>query len=67
MELSSSAFTKLIWGNLFRLWSLITNDNGIKDIKLIKLAQAFALIAETYVVAPLENKSGSATPLATVE
>jgi len=38
---------------------LITNDNGIKDTKIVELARAFAKIAETYVVAPLEDKSGS--------
>jgi len=38
---------------------LITNDNGIEDIKIIELAKAFSQIAETYVVAPDENRSGS--------
>ncbi len=38
---------------------LITNDNGIEDIKIIELARAFAKVAETYVVAPLEDRSGS--------
>ncbi len=38
---------------------LITNDNGIDDIKLIKLAQAFSQVAETYVVAPADNRSGT--------
>jgi 5'-nucleotidase len=38
---------------------LITNDNGIDDIKIVKLAQAFARIAETYVVAPSQDRSGS--------
>jgi 5'-nucleotidase len=38
---------------------LITNDNGIDDIKLIELARAFAPVAQTYVVAPLEDRSGS--------
>lgn len=38
---------------------LITNDNGIDDIKLIQLAQAFSQVAETYVVAPATNKSGT--------
>ena len=38
---------------------LVTNDNGIDDIKIIELARAFAKIAETYVVAPMENRSGS--------
>jgi 5'-nucleotidase len=39
---------------------LITNDNGIEDIKIIELAKAFSQIAETYVVAPSEDRSGSA-------
>lgn len=38
---------------------LITNDNGIEDIKIIGLAKEFAKIAETYVVAPLQDRSGS--------
>jgi 5'-nucleotidase len=38
---------------------LITNDNGIHDIKIIKLAEAFARIAEVYVIAPSEDRSGS--------
>jgi 5'-nucleotidase len=38
---------------------LITNDNGINDIKIVKLAQAFSRIAETYVVAPSQDRSGS--------
>ncbi len=38
---------------------LITNDNGIDDIKIIELARAFSRIAETYVIAPSENRSGS--------
>lgn len=38
---------------------LITNDNGIDDPKLVALARAFAPVAETYVVAPIENRSGS--------
>lgn len=38
---------------------LITNDNGIRDIKIVELARAFAKIAETYVVAPLKDQSGS--------
>jgi 5'-nucleotidase len=37
---------------------LITNDDGISDIKIIELARAFSAIAETYVVAPLEDRSG---------
>ncbi len=38
---------------------LITNDNGLADPKIAALARAFAPHAETWVVAPLENKSGS--------
>lgn len=38
---------------------LITNDNGIEDPKIRALAGAFAGEAETYVVAPLEDRSGS--------
>ena len=38
---------------------LITNDNGIDDPKIRALARAFAGVAETYVVAPLEDRSGS--------
>ncbi len=38
---------------------LITNDNGIGDVKIIELARAFSKIADTYVVAPLEDRSGS--------
>jgi 5'-nucleotidase len=38
---------------------LITNDNGIDDIKIITLARAFSQIAETYVIAPSGNRSGS--------
>ena len=37
---------------------LITNDNGIDDVKLIALAQAFAQHAETWVVAPDRDRSG---------
>ncbi len=42
---------------------LITNDNGIDDPKLIALARAFATRAETWVVAPAEDRSGSGTSL----
>ena len=38
---------------------LITNDNGIEDVKIVELARAFSKVAETYVVAPLEDRSGS--------
>ncbi len=54
---------------------LITNDNGIEDIKIIELARAFSKVAETYVVAPKTDRSGSGNflslgsrkPVATVE
>jgi 5'-nucleotidase len=39
---------------------LITNDDGIDDPGMAALARAFSEIAETYVVAPLEDRSGSA-------
>lgn len=38
---------------------LITNDDGIDSPGIIELAQAFNEVAETYVVAPKQNKSGS--------
>lgn len=38
---------------------LITNDNGIDDPKIAALARAFAERAETWVVAPAEDRSGS--------
>lgn len=38
---------------------LITNDNGLADGKIVALARAFAPHAETWVVAPSENRSGS--------
>jgi 5'-nucleotidase len=38
---------------------LITNDNGLADPKIAALARAFAPQAETWVIAPLENRSGS--------
>jgi 5'-nucleotidase len=38
---------------------LITNDNGIDDIKIIKLSREFAKIAETYIVAPSKDRSGA--------
>lgn len=40
---------------------LVTNDNGIDDPKLLALAQAFATVAETWVVAPAEDQSGAST------
>ncbi len=42
---------------------LITNDNGIGDPKIVALARAFSAVAETYVVAPLEDRSGSGSYL----
>lgn len=42
---------------------LITNDNGIEDPKIVALARAFAQVAETFVVAPLEDRSGSGSYL----
>ncbi|UCE40165.1 MAG: 5'/3'-nucleotidase SurE [Candidatus Aminicenantes bacterium] len=38
---------------------LITNDNGIEDVKLVELARAFSKVAVTYVVAPIKDRSGS--------
>jgi 5'-nucleotidase len=38
---------------------LITNDNGIDDPKLIALARGFAVRAETWVVAPASDRSGT--------
>lgn len=38
---------------------LITNDNGIEDPKIVALARAFARHAETWVVAPAMDRSGS--------
>ena len=38
---------------------LITNDNGIDDPKLVALARAFARQAETWVVAPDRDQSGT--------
>jgi len=38
---------------------LITNDNGINDIKMIELAREFAKIAKTYIVAANKDRSGS--------
>ncbi|MEJ2544573.1 MAG: 5'/3'-nucleotidase SurE [Calditrichaceae bacterium] len=45
---------------------LITNDNGIDDIKIIELAKAFSKISETYVVAPNSDKSGSTNYLGAI-
>jgi len=38
---------------------LITNDDGIGDEKMIAMALAFSEIAETYIIAPIDDKSGS--------
>ncbi len=38
---------------------LITNDDGIDNFRIIALARAFSKLAETYVVAPLEDRSSS--------
>ncbi len=38
---------------------LITNDNGIDDVKLVELARAFARQGETWVVAPDRDRSGT--------
>lgn len=38
---------------------VITNDDGIDDDGLRALAKAFAAEAETFVIAPMENRSGS--------
>ncbi len=38
---------------------LITNDNGLSDEKIVALARAFSPHAETWVVAPIANRSGS--------
>jgi 5'-nucleotidase len=45
---------------------LLTNDDGLADDGLMALARAFAPIAETYVVAPLENRSGSSSYVAAI-
>ena len=37
---------------------LITNDDGIDNVRIKLLARAFAKISETYVVAPLRDRSG---------
>ena len=42
---------------------LITNDNGIDDPKIVALARAFAAHAETWVVAPSGDRSGSGSYL----
>jgi len=45
---------------------LITNDDGIDDSGLLALAEAFAPVAETYVVAPLDNRSGSTSYISAI-
>ncbi|MEW6363966.1 MAG: 5'/3'-nucleotidase SurE [Acidobacteriota bacterium] len=40
---------------------LITNDDGIDNPRLHALARGFAKVAETTVVAPVDNRSGSST------
>jgi 5'-nucleotidase len=42
---------------------LITNDNGIDDPKIVALARAFAAHAETWVVAPATDRSGTGSYL----
>ena len=42
---------------------LITNDNGIDDPKIVALARAFSQRAETWVVAPARDRSGSGSTL----
>src|SRR5215203_2299435 len=42
---------------------LITNDNGIGDPKIVALARAFAPHAETWVIAPATNQSGTGSHL----
>ena len=38
---------------------LITNDNGIEDVKIWALAKAFSRVAETWIVAPAADRSGT--------
>ncbi len=38
---------------------VITNDDGIDDDGILALARAFAPHAKTFVIAPMENRSGS--------
>jgi 5'-nucleotidase len=42
---------------------LITNDNGIDDPKIAALAAAFAQVAETWVVASAQDRSGASNYL----
>ena len=46
-----------------RLRVLITNDNGIDDPKIVALARAFSRHAETWVVAPDRDQSGTGSHL----
>ncbi len=46
---------------------LITNDNGIEDIKIIALARGFARVCETWVVAPNQDRSGTSHFLTIIE
>lgn len=45
---------------------LITNDNGIEDVKIVALAKAFSKIAETIVIAPKVDRSGATTYMPTI-
>jgi 5'-nucleotidase len=54
--------TSLIGAGNKDIWPkrvLITNDNGINDSKIIELAREFSKIAETTIVASIEDRSGS--------
>ncbi len=46
---------------------LITNDNGIDDPKIVALARAFSERAETWVVAPDRDRSGSGSYLSVIQ
>jgi len=62
MNFSQEILTETTLKSVENAWPrrvLITNDNGINDIKIIELARAFAKVAETYVVAPLVDRSGA--------
>jgi 5'-nucleotidase len=45
---------------------LITNDNGIEDVRLVALARAFAEVAETWVVAATTDRSGTSNLISAV-
>ena len=49
-----------------RMKVLITNDNGIDDPKIVALARAFSQHAETWVVAPAVDQSGTGSHLSIV-